>query len=313
MIKGYTKITLIFMGLLLAPFSAASIESHELIEKLNSGSINWSTGTIEAAGTMAPFEKDYGNLINPQKAFIMALNDAYRNLLEKALTLALRMGYHNLLEVAKAVRIDSSTMVRDFAFKNDVIMAKIEGMIKDAKMIKKEYLPDGSITVTLQMSLYGGFSQLVLPQEIKQLESVKPVKPASAAVMPLSKKVALSQLRHLSVTGVVVDARGIHANPAMLPIIQDENGQEVFGPPFVSREFAIQHGISGYTTRLEAAQLSPRVAGNPLIVKGLRSIGSGNSIIVISNADASRLRSDSSHLNLLKKCRIVIVIDKQAS
>ncbi|NQT10001.1 MAG: hypothetical protein HQ573_02380, partial [Desulfobacteraceae bacterium] len=46
-----------------------------------------------------------------------------------------------------------------------------------------------------------------------------------------------------------------------------------------------------------------------LTVKGLRTEGHGRSDIVISNADASRLRSASEHLTFLKKCRVMVVVD----
>jgi hypothetical protein len=58
------------------------------------------------------------------------------------------------------------------------------------------------------------------------------------------------------------------------------------------------------------AQNHQRVTNKPLIVKGLRTIGTGSPVIVISNADASKLRSSSEHLSFLKKCRVMIVVDQ---
>ena len=95
----------------------------------------------------------------------------------------------------------------------------------------------------------------------------------------------------------------------MAPKIRDEKGQEVYGSAYVSREYAVQKGMSAYTRDLKAAKKNPRVIDNPLIVKGLRTMGSGKTDIVITNSDASRLRSDPKHLFFLKKCRVVIVAD----
>jgi hypothetical protein len=108
---------------------------------------------------------------------------------------------------------------------------------------------------------------------------------------------------------MVIDARGINTRPAMAPKILNENGEEVYGSAYVSREFAVQQGMSGYAKDLTAAQSNPRVTNSPLTVKGLRTEGHGRSDIVISNADASRLRSASEHLSFLKKCRVMIVVD----
>ena len=97
--------------------------------------------------------------------------------------------------------------------------------------------------------------------------------------------------------------------PAMAPKVLDEKGQEVYGSAFVSREFAVQQGMSGYARDLTAAQSNTRVTNNPLTVKGLRTEGSGRSDIVIRSADAASLRGASEHLSFLKKCRVMIVVD----
>jgi hypothetical protein len=287
-----------------APSLAYSDESNDLVEILERGRINWTKGAIEATGVMLPEKQIFGNLSYNDKFVRIALNDAYRNLLEKVITIALRAGYKNLRNVIKSVRIDADTLVQDLAIDNDFIMAEIESMIKSAQLVKKEYLSDGTVKITLQMSLYGGFSQLVLPHDIKILESIKILKKNTdkVASAPLSHDIQTDlNGGEKTYTGVIVDARGLKANPALAPIIQDENGENVFGPPVISREFAVQHGISGYSTTLETACRLPRVAGNPLTVKGLRAQGPGASVIVISNSDASKLRRSSKHLEFLKQ------------
>jgi len=95
----------------------------------------------------------------------------------------------------------------------------------------------------------------------------------------------------------------------MSPKIMDENGQEVYGSAFVSREYAVQQGMSGYAKDMTAAQSNPRVTNNPLTVNGLKTEGPGNADIVISNADASKLKSSFEHLTFMKKCRVIIVVD----
>ncbi len=309
---GLLVIIIIIVTVAVPPL-AYSDESHDLVEILESGRINWTKGAIEATGVMLPTKHLFGNFSHEDKFVRIALNDSYRNLLDKVLTIALRVGYKNLRAVIKSVRIDANTLVKDLAVENDFLMAEIESMIKSAQIVKKEYLSDGTVKLTLQMSLYGGFSQLVLPHDIKLLESIKILKKntGKAAMAPLPRDAQIDQSSgEKNYTGVVVDARGLNANPALAPIIQNENGEDVFGPPMISREFAVQHGISGYSTTLETAYQLPRVAGNPLTVKGLRTQGRDASVIVISNADASKLQRSSKHLEFLKQCRVVIVMDQ---
>lgn len=270
---------LIIVVLLVIPLSAYSDQGQDFIEQGDKGVINWSKGTVQATGIGAPPEKLYGKPNARPMALRAAKLDAYRN----------------ILEVLKGVRIDSTTIVRDYAVESDIIMSKVEGMVQGAEVVKQEYLSDGTVEITMQMDLRGGFSQLVLPAEIKPLDSIKPE-------MPLQSSSAVY-------TGLVVDARGLHARPAMSPKVQDESGQEVYGSAFVSREYAVQQGMSGYAKNVDAARTNQRVTDNPLLVKGLRVEGAGHSDIVISNADASMLRSASENLSFMKKCRVMIVVD----
>ncbi len=260
-------------------------EGQDFVEQTSNGSINWSEGVVQAVGIGAPSEKHYGKPSARPMAMRAAKLDAMRN----------------ILEVINGVRIDGSTIVRDYAVESDIIRSKVEGMVRGAEVVKQEYLSDGTIEITMAMSLRGGFSQLVLPDEIKPLETVKPMTPVQT-MPPMGSSSAVY-------TGLVVDARGLSARPAMSPKIIDENGQEVYGSAFVSREYAVQQGMSGYAKDLTAAMGNQRVTDNPITVKGLRTEGPGRSDIVISNADASTLRSASENLSFMKKCRVMIVVD----
>ncbi len=279
--KKQSIFVLVVVFLLVIPTFGFSDDGQDFVERLGQGSINWSEGTIIAKGIGAPPEKLYGKPSARPMALRAATLDAYRN----------------ILEVVVGVRIESATVVRDYTVENDVIRTKVDGMIKGAQIIKKEYLSDGTIEITMQMNMRGGFSQLMLPEEIKPLESIKPMSMTQA------------QTSSAVFTGLVVDAKGLKVRPAMSPKILDENKQEVYGSAYVSREFAVQQGMSGYAKEVAAAQRNQRVTDNPLTVKGLRTEGPGRSDIVISNADASMLRSASENLSFMKKCRVMIVVD----
>jgi hypothetical protein len=279
-------------------------ECHEFVETVGAhGSVNWSQGIITAIGTGTPPEKYYGRPQARPMALSAAQQDAYRN----------------LLEVTKGVRIDSTTVVRDYMVESDVINSQVSGMVKAAQVVKKEYLSDGTVKVTLVMSLRGGFAQLILPKDIKQLSEIKtipsvPLTPEEEekvgdASVPQPPRPTTKIAAPTLYTGLVVDAHGLDARPAMSPKIFDENRQEVYGSGYVSREFAVQLGMAGYAKDLTAAQTSPRVTNEPFTVKGLRTEGPGRSNIVISNADAAKIRSASENLSFLKKCRVMIVLD----
>ena len=163
-------------------------------------------------------------------------------------------------------------------------------------------MSDGSVEVYLKMNLRGGFTQLVLPQEIRQIDVIKQIKPDtnSSADIPNSTSEAY--------TGLLVDARAIEVVPALFFKIVDESLQEVFGPAYVSREFVVQQGMAAYYTDMASARSDPRISDHPLTVKALRTDWPSRCDMVISNADASRLQSASEHLQFLKESRVVILL-----
>jgi len=294
--KKYAILAIAFVGLLILPGSVYCAQWQDLVEQLATGDINWTKGVVQAKGIGAPPERYYGKPQARPMALRAAKMDAMRN----------------LLEVTEGVRISSTTTVKDYVVESDIIMSQVQGMVKGAQVVHQEYMSDGTVEVTMQMSLMGGFAQLILPKEIKQVESIRPIPPVHKEPLPpIVKKPSAPAPKLVPevFTGMVIDARGINARPAMAPKILNENGEEVYGSAYVSREFAVQQGMSGYAKDLTAAQSNPRVTNSPLTVKGLRTEGHGRSDIVISNADASRLRSASEHLAFLKKCRVMIVVD----
>ena len=253
--------------------------SKDVIELKENGSINWSRGVVQAKGIGIPPTKLSGD----SNARTEALTDAKLN------------ASHEILKIIKELRINGTTVVGDYAIQEPAIMSKIENMVNNAKVVKKEYLTDGTVKIEMEVNLRGGFAQLILPKEIKPLDSIK--------------LVTMNKTSTPVFTGLVVDAKGLGVKPVMVPKIIDENNQEVYGSAFVSREYAVQQGMSGYSRDLKDSLKDKRVSDYPLVVKGLKTSGPGHSEIVISNADASKLRGISESLYFMKKCRVIIVID----
>ena len=267
-------------------------ESVGLVEKIGTGTIDWARGVVQARGISAPIKKGAEKTpSNSPKALSEAKNDARIK----------------LLETVKKIKIDTKHSVGGMAGNNKTIMTQIKDMVYDATEIEKfrKYMSDGSVEVLLQMNLHGGFTQLILPKEIRQIEGIKQIKRGANSTdvntNPVSK----------AYTGLLVDARSIELQPALVFKILDENLEEVFGPAFVSREFVVQQGMAAYYTDIESAKSDPRINDNPLTVKALRTDYPSQCNIVISNADASKLKSASHHLLFLKESRVVVALSPQ--
>ena len=277
------------------PCSAAQ----DVIEKFSTGYVNWTLGKISATGICL---SEKNNLKKPINC-------------EIALANAKMMAHHNLLDTAKAIRVEHDITIGEFAGKDDVIMAKLMDMVKQAPVIQQKYLTDGTAEVTVEMTMFGGLAQLVLPTEIQHVESIQPVKTnhKNISASPDGVKESLSNGKKEVYSGLIVDARGLAIKQVMTPRILAENREGVYGPAFVSRELAVQKGLCHYETDLATARNNEKVADNPLTVKGLRVDTPYNTDIMISNSDALKLKSASEHLMFLKKCRVIIVVDPSAA
>lgn len=247
----------------------------QVVETMGSGEVNWSANVIRAVGSGAPSPDAPNVAVARLGAERAAKLDAMRN----------------LLETVKGVRIDSQTTVVNFTTQSDVINSRIEGFVKGARVIKTKYLSDGGVEVIIEVPITGGLSDTVYGN------------------IPNLGSVAVSKTGSPVFTGLIIDARGTGARPAMSPKIVDEEGKEVYGSAYVSREFAIKQGIVGYAKDVNAAKQNERVAANPIVVKGLKTVGSGGSDIVISNADAAGLRDASKNLSFLEQTRVLVVVD----
>jgi len=279
----------IFAG---AGFCQEKVSINDWVEKVGQGSVNWSAGYIEAVGIGAPSDKSIGKANARPMAMRAAKVDAYRN----------------LLEITKGVQVDSATTVKSFTVESDVINTQVNGLVKGAQVVKTDYMSDGTVEVTLRIPLYGG----ILAQTIMPLAIAKPPVPPAPSVLEAPAPAITAPAAPaapVAYTGMVVDARGIQARPAMSPRVFDEDGKEVYGSANVDREYAVQQGMSGYARDLNAAQSNQRVTVNPITVKALKTSGPGKSDLIISNADAQQIRASAENMTFMKKCRVMVVLD----
>jgi hypothetical protein len=288
------SLLLLFTGI---GFCQEKISASEWVDKVSQGNINWSAGYIEAVGVGAPPE---GSMGKP-------------NARPMALRAAEVVAKRNLLEITKGVQIDSRTTVKDFTVESDDINTQVTGLVKGAVVMDQQYKSDGTVEVTVRMPLYGNLTQIIMSSPMAQPPVALPVpsvseRPAPAIAVPAVIAPAAPPA-HITYTGIIVDARGFQAHPAMSPRIFDEDGKEVYGFAKVDPKYAIQQGVSGYARDLTAARSNQRVTANPITVKAVEISAPGKSDIIISNADAQKIRTSAENMNFIKKCRVMIVLD----
>ena len=291
----FTFLHILSLALLLVlPLAASGAADGPLVQVLNTGCIDWSAGPISAHGVAAPVTIDDDESLDSPSDIL----DAAR-----------RVAQSNLIETASVIPINTVSRIADRMAQSTNFRDGLTALTRKASLTRREYLSDGTVEIELTMNLTGGFSQFVLPEEIRQVDSVVTM----AAAEPDADKPAIpvEGTDGGAYTGLIIDATGIGARPSLVPLVVDESEDVVYGPAFFSREFAVSRGMSGFATTLPAARRDKRVGPRPLVVKAIRTRPTGETDLVVSSADGARLRSSVVHLNFLKACRVSIVMDPE--
>ena len=310
---------------------AQTLNSADAMDTTRSGVINWTIGEVYATGIGAP----PSHPANMAQARAMAERAAY--------VVAIR----NLLETVKGVRVDSESVVENFMTKSDVIRTKVDGVVKGARVVKTQYLSDGSVEVLVAMSMKGAFLNAVVPDTFGRagggLLPTKPAVPAPAPSKPSTPPLMPDQKPEPAkpspqpekktepqrpdspqpapvtsspstvvfkggvATGLAIDGTGLGLRPALLPRIIDQQGNELYVGQVVTRTNAVEQGVAGYAKDVTAAANNFRVTDNPAVIKGIGATGTARTDIVIGQADAQTLREMGNKGDFLKYCRVIIV------
>ena len=95
----------------------------------------------------------------------------------------------------------------------------------------------------------------------------------------------------------------------MAPKIVDEQGNEIYGSKFVSREWAVEIGMVGYDKDINRARQNDRVTNNPLVIKGIQASGQNKTDVVISSTDAAMIHQAAANQNFLDKCKVMFIVN----
>jgi len=261
----------LLLAMLAVPAFAAS---DPVIEKSSGGWVNWDRQVIKAVGHgILP-----GDAENEAQARLMARSAAIAD------------AYRNLAMVTKGVRVTGETYVKNFITESDEVRLKIEGFIRGAEIVSEKQLSDRSFEVIMQAPLVGEDGLLA----------------GIASEVPCEGQPASETDGEF--TGLLIDARGLGVKPAMSPKVYDEDGKEVYGTVKCTPDFAIEVGIAGYPRSMDQALKSPRIGAHPLVVKAPRRGPKFATDIILSNADAERIRNADAKSGFLGKCGVSILL-----
>ena len=274
-------ISILFTGLLLAPVVGVQAQEENYPDP-GAFIIDWERQVVITHSLGAP------NTALPQPAWRSS-----------ALRAARQSAYRDLLEAVKGVTVSSTTTVENSMLTSDIIKSRVEGVVRDFVVLDTRYFESMDVGIIVEMPLTGALFDAVLPGDSGGRIGGAPP-PAPGTPPPARASGAIS--------GLVVDTSGLDVTPAMAPKILDEDGNEVYGTTKVLQQYAMTQGVVGYHNNVAGASEDERVAGNPLVVRALRTTGPNGCDLIISNADAGTISEAAANLPFLDECRVMIVL-----
>lgn len=264
-----------------------------VVEQGEFGAVNYSQRMVQATGIGS---------INPNAASVGAARAG-------AITAARTDAYRRLLEMVNGVCVTSETTVENSMVGNDVITTQVNGMVRGARQVGDvKYLSDTSVEITLEVPM-SGIMDILLPAAAPEqtVEGASPT-PATPGAPSVTATIA-PEIPGQSVTGIIIDARGLGIRPSMSPQILSDDGMVLYGPGKYPRDFAVAQGVVGYHKDIDAAKQDSRVAGNPLTIKGAGTSGTLGADVLISASDAQRAVSYPGFMDAIGNCRVMFILD----
>ena len=174
---------------------------------------------------------------------------------------------------------------------------------------KKSSFSDGSVwaEVTLGLRLFGE-DGLIKPRRRPGSAAGSRDHPGTSAPSPSNRPPAVQDTTDRVYTGLIIDAGGLDASPAMLPKILSQNGGVIYGTRELDREYVIRTGVMGYQSDLQKALKMERVGSNPLVVKAAAVGGKNKTDFIVTDQDAQKIVAAAALKNFLKECRVVAVL-----
>lgn len=264
------------LGCMIMSIGAWAQQSSDVTEgnlRLNHGQINWTDRTIIATGSGAPNLNAATVAQARLGAERVAKLDALRN----------------ILEALKGVRISSEITVKNEMVTNSKMRTQVEGVARGFKVLKTKYYSDGGVDLVVQMSLDGSLSDIF--------------------VKPGDKGKTLPSTGKQDNTGLILDARGLRALPALAPQVLDESGETIYNSEYLDNKAIENNGVASYFHDLIEARQDRRAGSNPLVLKAMNLATGSKTDLMLSKQDADKLRGPKTNLKYLAEGKVIIVVD----
>ena len=306
----------VVMAILFVPIVSISAQSEDWWESKQQSS---PTDQIESTFSNNPDKPSLASRVNWEDGYIEVKSGATADMKDTvnqahgyaiALKTARHLAYEKMAETVAGVNLMGDATYDRELMVDANLKTMVRAMIRNARVVdeSQSQFGDGSIwaEVTLGMMLYGEDGLIGPSLDWYGRKPVTSMPVSGAKAMAGAPSGAKDDTIY---SGLIIDATGMNANPAMLPKVLSPSGQVLFGTGKIDREYVVKHGLMGYQRSLEKAKGMDRVGSNPLIIAPQSISGGNRTDFVVSQADADRIRAAASQNNFLGQCRVVAVLN----
>ncbi len=270
--------------------------------------VNWTTGQMVVTGTgavRAGMPKGPARLM----ARRAAMADAYRL----------------LAEAVEGVQVFAETTVNNYTTTNDRIKVQVQASIRGAQTVgTTRYLSDGTVEVDVQLPIFGSGSvaqAIQFGQAVKNQFSMPFRNPLrylayrgydlAMATPEWEPEGVMTAASTTPYTGLVIDATGLAAEPAMGPFIVG-SGKRLHpnGNIGIDPERIVKEGPLHYVEDLDDALTDvARVGNNPLVIEAKAAVGNPiHSNILLSKSSAVKIEQENKTSRFLDQLKVVLVL-----
>jgi len=249
--------------------------------------INWTSGIITARGEALVSLTPAGAPVDYYDGTPTSINGARVQSYERARENAME----NLMGTIRHLRIDPDTRLSDLISDSPYARKRISSVLAGLSRIKK--IPASFDGARCEIRLGMGDIIASLPGEFPRQDFPTFDDPPLAT----------------DYTGLIIDGRGLDLKPMVFPSVYKEDGLEIYGRQFVDSVYAARHGMVSYCYDDDDARRHPRAGRRPYYTVALKNL---NGCPVIADRDARKILSGGETRNNLQKCRLILILDREA-
>ena len=177
-------------------------EDQHVVQQHENGQVDWTNQYVEAKGIC---------FINRQKFTIE------QQAIEMAKRGAEVVAKANLLEIVEGIQIVRETTVKDMMAESDIVTTRVEGVLKGARTVGEPVITKDAVEITVRVPLYD--KNGIAPVVKRQLDTQNPLN--NVNINPVSANPAIQD----SLSNFVLNFTDGQFNPALFPVITDQNGK----------------------------------------------------------------------------------------